>query len=113
MKTPYKDIVVDIPHAYRHFYQNTYNTNRHYLKGAFFDVLQKPMFIAEQETDKGLSTYFYKVYSYGEDKIGMFGIGIDKEGQIEYKTMYADIKQNRLQEMLKLDSEKIKYINLE
>lgn len=113
VKTPYKDIVVDIPHAYRHFYQNTYNTNRHYLKGAFFDVLQKPMFIAEQETDKGLSTYFYKVYSYGKDKIGVFGIGIDKEGQIEYKTMYADIKQNRLQEMLKLDREKIKHINLE
>lgn len=113
MKTPYKDVKINMGYAYKHFYQNTHNANRDYMKGAFFDVLQKPMFIAEQETDKGLSTYFYKVYSYGEDKIGVFGIGIDKEGQIEYKTMYADIKQNRLQEMLKLDSEKIKYINLE
>lgn len=113
VKTPYKDVVVDIPRAYRHFYQNTHNTNRNYLKGAFFDILQKPMFIAEQETDKGLSTYFYKVYHYGKDKIGVFGIGIDKNGEIEYKTMYADIKQNRLQEMIRLDDENIKYINLE
>ena len=56
--TPYKAVKVNIPYAYRHFYQNTNNTNRNYIKGAFFDVLQKPLFVAEQKTDKGNSVYF-------------------------------------------------------
>ncbi|MFQ6341366.1 hypothetical protein [Campylobacter sp. VTCC 70190] len=110
VKTPYKDIRVNIPYAYTHFYKNTYNTNRDYLKGAFFDVLENPMFVAEKETDKGLSTYYYKVYSYGKDKIGVFGIGIDSQGHIDYKTMYADKNLSRIKQMIKLDDENIKYI---
>lgn len=111
--TPYKAVKVNIPYAYRHFYQNTNNTNRNYIKGAFFDVLQKPLFVAEQKTDKGNSVYFYKIYSYQNDKIGIFGIGIDEAGEINYKTLYADKKQNRLREMLKLNDENIKYIDRE
>ncbi|WDL72494.1 hypothetical protein [Helicobacter winghamensis] len=64
VKTPYKDVKINMGYAYKHFYQNTHNANRDYMKGAFFDVLQKPMFVIEQENERGLITYFYKVYKY-------------------------------------------------
>ncbi|SQB99535.1 Uncharacterised protein [Helicobacter fennelliae] len=111
IKTPYKDVRVNIAYAYTHFYKNTYNVNRNYIKGAFFDVLQNPLFIAEKETNKGLSTYFYKVYKHKNNQIGIFGIGVNKYGEIEFKTMYEDKKLNRIKEILKLKDENIKYVS--
>ncbi len=111
IKTPYKAVRVNMAYAYTHFYKNTYNVNRNYIKGAFFDVLQNPLFIAEKETNKGLSTYFYKVYKHKNNQIGIFGIGVNKYGEIEFKTMYEDKKLNRIKEILKLKDENIKYVS--
>ena len=38
------------------------------------------------------------IYFKGEQWIGVFGIGIDEAGEIIYKTLYADKKQNRLKD---------------
>jgi len=40
----------------------------------------------------------------------LFGIGIDGEGKIEFKTFYHDDTQNRIKEMLNLSDENIVYI---
>ncbi len=113
VKTPYKDVKINIGYAYKHFYQNTHNANRDYIKGAFFDVLQKPMFVIEQENERGLITYFYKVYKYENGNIGIFGIGVDSGGHIDYRTMYKDDNNQRLNQLLKLDSKKVVYMDNE
>ncbi|MDA3968031.1 hypothetical protein, partial [Helicobacter sp. WB40] len=111
LKTPYKDIKINIPYAYKHFYKNTNNVNRNFMKGTFFDVLQQPMIIAEKENDIGASVYFYKIYEYQNNKIGIFGIGVNENGEINYKTLYADKKKNRIKEIIKLDENSIKYMD--
>ena len=113
VKTPYKDVKINMGYAYKHFYQNTHNANRDYIKGAFFDVLQKPMFVIEQENERGLITYFYKVYKYENGNIGIFGIGVDSGGHIDYRTMYKDDNNQRLNQLLKLDSKKVVYMDNE
>lgn len=111
LKTPYKDIKINIPYAYKHFYKNTNNVNRNFMKGTFFDVLQQSMIIAEKENDIGASVYFYKIYEYQNNKIGIFGIGVNENGEINYKTLYADKKKNRIKDIIKLDENSIKYMN--
>ncbi|WP_458574568.1 putative barnase/colicin E5 family endoribonuclease, partial [Helicobacter trogontum] len=113
VKTPYKDVKINMGYAYKHFYQNTHNANRDYMKGAFFDVLQKPMFVIEQENDRGLITYFYKVYKHQNGNIGIFGIGVDSGGHIDYRTMYKDDNNQRLNQLLKLDNKKVVYMDNE
>ena len=111
IQTPYKELKVNIPYAYIHFYKNTNNVNRNSIKGAFFDTLQNPLFIVEQETDRGLSTYFYKVYQYKGDKIGIVGIGVDSFGKVDFKTLYADDNNARLRQMINFSDESLKYID--
>ena len=110
VKTPYKDIEVDIAYAYRHFYRNTNNKNRNFIKGAFFETFSDPLFIAKDNSKGKESVYFYKPFLDKYDNfISLFGIGIDSEGKIEFKTFYKDTAGNRLNKMLRLDDENIVY----
>ena len=55
--------------------------------------------------------YFYKPFLDEDNNIlSLFGIGIDGEGKIEFKTFYHDDTQNRIKEMLNLSDENIIYV---
>lgn len=45
--------------------------------------------------------------------IGIFGIGVDSGGHIDYRTMYKDDNNQRLNQLLKLDSKKVVYMDNE
>ena len=111
VKTPYKDMQVDIVNAYRHFYINTKNVNRNYFKSAFFETFRDPLFIAKDNSKGKESIYFYKPF-LDKDKnfISLFGIGIDKEGKIQYKTIYDDKDRNRFKQMTRIADENIVYV---
>lgn len=55
--------------------------------------------------------YFYKPF-YDENKklMNLFGIGVDSNGTINFKTYYLDDKKNRLKEILKSERIKIVYM---
>ena len=111
VKTPYKNIEVDIPYAYRHFYKNTNNKNRNFIKGAFFETFRDPLFIAKDNSKGKESVYFYKPFldKYG-NFVSLFGIGIDAERKVNFKTFYKDDAGNRLREMDRLDEANILYV---
>lgn len=112
IQTPYKEVKVNMGYAYRHFYQNTHNVNRDYIKGAFFDTFVNPLFVAKKHTDKGESVYFYNVYKDSKDNnLGIFGIGVDSKGNVDFRTLYKDGGNVRLKEMIKLDDENIVYVS--
>ena len=109
--TPYKTIKVNMPYAYTHFYQNTNNKNRNFIKSAFFATFKDPLFIAKNSAKGRDSVYFYKPFLDEDNNIlSLFGIGIDGEGKIEFKTFYHDDTQNRIKEMLNLSYENIIYV---
>lgn len=109
--TPYKTIKVNMPYAYTHFYQNTNNKNRNFIKSAFFATFKDPLFIAKNSAKGRDSVYFYKPFLDEDNNIlSLFGIGIDGEGKIEFKTFYHDDTQNRIKEMLNLSDENIIYV---
>lgn len=113
IKTPYKDIKVDIRYAFNHFRINTYNTNRDNIKPAFFSTFKKPLFVVEF-TPQGKtkpSTYFYKPF-YDENKnlLNLVGISINERGQLKFFTFYLDERGNRLKEFLKRTDLTIRYV---
>ena len=111
IKTPYQDVVVDIDYAFNHFTRNTYNKNREGIKGGFFSTFKEPLFVVEKQRGKEVSAYFYKPF-YDEEKqiMNLFGIGIDKNGKIDFRTYYYDEKGNRLNEILASKDIRIKYM---
>ena len=113
IKTPYKDIHINIKYAYNHFRHNTYNTNRDNIKGGFFKTFKEPLFIVEQtrEGSHKPSVYFYKPF-YDENKklLNLFGISVDSKGKLDFKTYYLDRVGNRLESILKDKNLKIRYV---
>lgn len=113
IKTPYQDVVVEIEDAFIHFTKNTYYKNRENIKGGFFSTFRDPLFIVEKPKNGRSvpSTYFYKPF-YDKDKniMSLFGIGISKNGKINFKTYYFDARGNRLNEILNSRNVVIRYI---
>lgn len=101
--TPYRDVRVDIRYAWEHFKKNTHNTNRDNIKGAFFETFRNPLFIVAQmrEGQELPSVYFYKPY-YDNNKnlLNIFGIGVDNEKNVGFRTFYLDSVGNRLENLL-------------
>ena len=111
IKTPYKSLKVNMSYAYRHFYDNTYKTNRDNIKSAFFETFSDPLFIAKNDSKGRDSVYFYKPFLDKDKKVlNLFGIGIDKEGKVDFKTFYLDNSGARMREMERLADENIIYI---
>ena len=113
VKTPYAPVKVKIYKAYEHFTKNTNNTNRENIKGGFFSTLQEPLLVVKGERvgQNEPSVYFYKPFLDKDNNLlGLFGIGIDGEGKIEFKTFYHDDTQSRIKEMLNLSDENIIYV---
>lgn len=113
IKTPYKDIKVNVFYAFNHFTDNTYKTNRDNIKSAFFSTFKKPLFVVEF-TPQGKtkpSTYFYKPF-YDENKklLNLVGISIDEKGLLKFSTFYLDERGNRLKEFLKRADLTIRYV---
>ena len=113
IKTPYKDIKVNVFYAFNHFTDNTYKTNRDNIKSAFFSTFKKPLFVVEF-TPQGKtkpSTYFYKPF-YDENKklLNLVGISIDEKGLLKFSTFYLDERGNRLKEFLKRMDLTIRYV---
>lgn len=103
IQTPYKDVVVNTRYAYRHFRENTYNTNRDNIKGGFFETFKNPLFVVEQKREGSTkpSVYFYKPF-YDENKklLNLFGISVDNKGKLDFKTYYLDSNNRRLDILL-------------
>ena len=107
IKTPYQDVVVDIKYAFNRFTRNTCNENRERIKGGFFSTFQQPLFIVEKDK----SIYFYKpFYDKKRNIMDLFGIGIDENGYVNFRTYYLDKRGNRIREMLNNEEIQIKYI---
>ena len=115
IKTPYKDIKVNMVYAYKHFYENSSKQNRDLIKSAFFATFKDPLFIAKNSAKGRDSVYFYKPF-YTTNKankeifLSLFGVGIDSSGKIDFTTFYKDISGSRFKEMLGLKDENIIYI---
>lgn len=122
IQTPYKPVKVNMPYAYSHFYKNTSGANRGYFKTAFFDTFTDPLFIAKNAKDGKESVYFYKPFYFEKEFVkngkkqkekvflGLFGIGVDKNGKVDFATFYKDISGSRFKEMLNLSDENIVYV---
>ena len=122
IQTPYKPVKVNMSYAYSHFYKNTSKANRGYIKPAFFDTFTDPLFIAKNTKDGKESVYFYKPFYFEKELtkngkkqkekifLGLFGIGVDKEGRVDFATFYKDISGSRFKEMLNLSDENIVYM---
>ena len=113
IKTPYKDIHINIKYAYNHFRHNTYNTNRDNIKGGFFETFKNPLFVVEQTREGSTkpSVYFYKPF-YDENKklLNLFGISVDDKGKLDFKTYYLDKIGNRLESILNDKNLLIRYV---
>ena len=115
IKTPYKDIKVNMVYAYKHFYENSSKQNRDLIKSAFFATFKNPLFIAKNSAKGRDSVYFYKPF-YTTNKankeifLSLFGVGIDSSGKVDFTTFYKDISGSRFKEMLGLKDENIIYI---
>lgn len=115
IKTPYKDIKVNMVYAYKHFYENSSKQNRDLIKSAFFATFKNPLFIAKNSANGRDSVYFYKPF-YTTNKankeifLSLFGVGIDSSGKVDFTTFYKDISGSRFKEMLGLKDENIIYI---
>ena len=113
IKTPYKDVEVNVVYAFRHFRENTYNTNRDNIKGGFFATFKNPLFVVEQtrEGSHKPSVYFYKPF-YDENKklLNLFGISVDNKGKLDFKTYYLDSAGNRLKSILNDKDLIIRYV---
>lgn len=113
IKTPYKDVEVDIKYAFIHFKKNTYNTNRENIKGGFFESFKNPLFVVEQTREGSTkpSVYFYKPF-YDENKklLNLFGISVDNKGKLDFKTYYLDSNNRRLDILLNRKDLIIRYI---
>lgn len=113
IKTPYKDIKVNLFYAHDHFTKNTHNINRNNIKSAFFETFKDPLFIIEftpQGKNKS-SVYFYKPF-YDESKklLNLIGIGVSGQRQLNFSTFYLDKQGNRLNEFLKKKDILIRYV---
>lgn len=118
LATPYKPVKIDLAYAYKHFFKNTNDKNRNFYKEAFFDTFDDPLFIAKNSTKGRDSVYFYKPFykivkdKNGNDKevfLNLFGIGVDSNGKVDFKTFYDDTG-SRMNEILNLSDENIVYI---
>ncbi len=113
IKTPYKDVEVNVKYAFRHFTKNTYNTDRNNIKGGFFATFKNPLFVVEQtrEGSHKPSVYFYKPF-YDENKklLNLFGISVDNKGKLDFKTYYLDSAGNRLKSILNDKDLVIRYV---
>ena len=84
--TPYKTIKVNMPYAYTHFYQNTNNKNRNFIKSAFFATFKDPLFIAKNSAKGRDSVYFYKPFLDEDNNIlSLFGTGEFDESKLGKK----------------------------
>lgn len=113
IKTPYQDVMMNIENALIHFTKNTCYKNRESIKGGFFGTFRDPLFIIEKPKNGRSvpSTYFYKLFcDKNQNIMSLFGIGISKNGKINFKTYYLDIRGNRLNEILNGRDVVIKYI---
>ena len=113
IKTPYKDVKVSISYAWKHFRENTYNTNRDNIKGGFFKTFKDPLFIVKQarEGQSSPSVYFYKPFFDNDKKLmNLFGIGIVSVGNIKFKTYYFDEQSNRINQILNGKDIRIIYV---
>lgn len=113
IQTPYKDVEVDVKYAFIHFKKNTYNTNRDNIKGGFFKTFKEPLFVVEQtrEGSNKPSVYFYKPF-YDENKklLNLFGISVDNNGKLDFKTYYLDSNNRRLDILLNRKDLVIRYV---
>lgn len=118
LATPYKPVKIDLAYAYKHFFKNTNDKNRNFYKEAFFDTFDDPLFIAKNSANGRDSVYFYKPFykivkdKNGNDKevfLNLFGIGVDSNGKVDFKTFYDDTG-SRMNEILNLSDENIVYI---
>lgn len=112
IKTPYKDVDVNIGYAWKHFITNTYGKNRDSIKGGFFATFKDPLFVVTQrrKEQENPSVYFYKPFFDKENnRIDLFGIGLDSNGKIDFKTYYKADSDSRLLNLLNDESVEIKY----
>ena len=122
IQTPYKPVKVDMAYAYAHFYKNTSGANRGFIKPAFFETFTDPLFIAKNAKNGKDSVYFYKPFYFEKELekggkkekqkifLGLFGVGVDKDGKVDFATFYRDISGSRFKEMLNLSDENIVYM---
>ncbi|GAA7171207.1 hypothetical protein HpCK101_09210 [Helicobacter pylori] len=111
LNTAIGKVKVNTNYALNHFTNNTYFKDRTKIKSGFFETFKNPLFIVE-DTSKGKdSVYFYKPF-YDKDKktLNLFGIGVNEKGYISFKTYYLDEKKTRLNQLLKNEKIKIKYV---
>lgn len=110
--TQYKDVKVNTWYAWEHFKKNTYDKDRDNIKGGFFETFRDPLFVVEQSR-KGQekpSVYFYRPYYDKKNALqNLFGIGVDSNGKVEFKTYYLDNGNTRLENILNDDGVIIKY----
>jgi hypothetical protein len=115
IKTPYKDVRVDIRYAFEHFTQNTNNTNRENIKPVFFETFKNPLFVVEY-TPQGRekpSTYFYKPFYDSKNNIlNLVGIGVKGGRNLHFTTYYLDNQGNRLNEFLTRDDVSVRYVGI-
>ena len=102
IKTPIKDLEVDVRYAFLHLNKvgklGNHKENRSFLSGAVLPTLQNPLFITKDT--KRNSIYFYKPFVDENRLIHFVSVEVDKNSKLHYKTSY-EANTRRLLRMIR------------
>lgn len=93
IKTPIKDVEIDVAQAYKHLYTNENGEDRRKISGGVLLTLQKPFFVSRSA---GGSYYFYKPFKDEKGVLNLVSIEVPKSNRLKYKTSYIGDKNRML-----------------
>lgn len=97
IKTPIKEVEIDVKAAWKHLQDNSKQENRLKLAGGILPTLQEPNIVS---IDKNGTYYFYKAFKDENGVLNLVSVELPKSNRLKYKTSYIASKQ-RLLKILK------------
>ena len=94
IKTPIKDIEINVEQAWEHLLDNSKGEDRTKISGGLLQTLQKPFFVIKN--DEG-SYYFYKPFKDERGILNLISIEVPKAARLKYKTSYIADKNKMLE----------------
>ena len=93
VKTPIKEVEIDLQEAWQHLQDNSKKENRLKLAGGILPTLQTPNVVS---VDKNGTYFFYKAFKDEKGVLNLVSVELPKSNRLQYKTSYIASKQRLL-----------------
>jgi len=100
--TPVGHVKAKPNHAWEHLRENTYNEDRGGISGAFFDVLEHPLFVVKTPYKDTFNTVFYKPYRDDNGVVHIVSITVDENGNLSQKTFFEYDSIGKVKKLIKV-----------